>query len=92
MRHLRTRHLAGYVVAADVLLLIVVLPLQRFALQVAASPESGKPLIAALLAVNVLLLAAMIGAALASCGLTVRVALKLLAALGAPVSRRRTGS
>lgn len=71
---IRTRYLAGYVIASDALLLLTALPLQRYALGAALSPQTGAPVIAALLALNLLLLILVVTAALASCGVMARVA------------------
>lgn len=81
MRRVSNRYLATYIVVSDVVLLLVALPLQKYALQAAMSPATGAPLILALLVVNVLILLAVIAAGLASCRLTVRVALGGLKAL-----------
>jgi hypothetical protein len=77
MRRIRSRYLAGYVIASDVLLLAFALPLQRYALEAAASPASGAALILGLLALNVLLLVAIGAAAVASCSLGARVAARV---------------
>lgn len=74
MRRIRSRYLAGYVIAVDVVLLTVIVPLERYAVVVAASPSSSALLILALLIVNVLLLFGLIATALASCGLGVQIA------------------
>lgn len=84
MRRIRSRYLAGYVIGSDVLLPAFALPLQRYALEAAASPATSAPLILGLLALNGLLLVAIGMAAAASCGLGVRLAIK-----GVRVFRRR---
>lgn len=75
MRHISNRRLAVYVAMSDVMLLLFALPLQKYAVRAAMSPATGAPLIIALLVVNVFILLAVIAAGMASCGLTVRIAL-----------------
>lgn len=76
-RRIRSRYLVGYVIAWDLALFAGVIPLERYALDVAASPSSSALLIFALLLVNVLLLLGVVAAVLASCGLGVRVAARV---------------
>lgn len=81
MRRISGRYVVAYVVACDVLLVFFALPFERYALAAAAAPETGAPLILALLILNVLLLVTIVAAALASCGLTARFALGAASAL-----------
>lgn len=82
------RYLALYVLICDALLVTVGLPLERYALRAAAAPQYGPPLILALLAVNVLLLAIVLGAAVASAVLACRVSLTAARSLRRRSTRR----